>query len=88
MADGEAVPQRYHGAAVSSSAGAIVTSTSSGTSLNKPVVKRFTRNEVPDSVLHNEGINAAIASLPANYNFEIHKTVWRLQQAGAKQVGA
>jgi hypothetical protein len=28
-----------------------------------------------------------MSALPANYNFEIHKTVWRIQQAGAKQVG-
>jgi len=30
--------------------------------------------------------NTAIAALPANYNFEIHKTVWRLRQAAAKRV--
>ena len=42
---------------------------------------------VPDSVLHDAVLNAAIAALPANYNFEIHKCVWRLREAGARCIG-
>jgi 2-(3-amino-3-carboxypropyl)histidine synthase len=42
---------------------------------------------VPDSVLHDPVLNAAIAALPANYNFEIHKCVWRLREAGARCIG-
>lgn len=42
--------------------------------------------QVPADILHNAALNAAIALLPANYNFEIHKTVWRLRQAGATRV--
>ncbi|KXZ49629.1 hypothetical protein GPECTOR_20g486 [Gonium pectorale] len=49
-------------------------------------VKRFVRQQVPDDILHNEQLNEAIRVLPANYNFEIHKTVWRLRQAGARTV--
>lgn len=37
------------------------------------------RNVIPDSILKNAGLNQAISILPANYNFEIHKTVWRIQ---------
>lgn len=49
-------------------------------------VKRFVKQQVPDKVLHDKALNAAISALPANYNFEIHKTVWRIKQAGAKTV--
>lgn len=48
--------------------------------------RRFVRQQVPDEVLQDPKLNAAIAALPANYNFEIHKTVWRLRQAAAKRV--
>lgn len=51
-----------------------------------PAVKRFVKQQVPDDILHNAALNAAAAVLPANYNFEIHKTVWRLRQAGARTV--
>ncbi|WIA41194.1 hypothetical protein OEZ86_004809 [Tetradesmus obliquus] len=44
------------------------------------------RQQVPDSILNNAALIAAMSVLPANYNFEIHKTVWRIQQAGASQV--
>ncbi len=36
------------------------------------------RNRIPDEILENEMLNRAIGLLPANYNFEIHKTVWRI----------
>ena len=39
-----------------------------------------------DEILHNESLNQAIAKLPSNYNFEIHKTVHRIIQAKAKTV--
>eukprot|EP00798_Chlamydomonas_sp_ICE-L_P011764 gene11764-8953_t len=66
--------------------GAPTSATAAPPSAAPPTVKRFVRKQVPDSVLQNEALNAAIAVLPPNYNFEIHKTVWRVQQAGAKQV--
>lgn len=43
--------------------------------------------QVPESITSNAALSAAMSVLPPNYNFEIHKTVWRIQQAGAKQVG-
>ncbi|GBF93141.1 diphthamide biosynthesis [Raphidocelis subcapitata] len=48
--------------------------------------RRFVRQQVPDEVLNDPALNAAMAVLPANYNFEIPKTVWRLRQAGAARV--
>ena len=44
------------------------------------------RNAIPDEILHNESLNAAIEKLPPNYNFEIHKTIHRILQAKAKTV--
>ena len=41
---------------------------------------------IPEEILKDHRLNAAIATLPANYNFEVHKTVWRVRQAGAKRV--
>ncbi|XP_065663605.1 2-(3-amino-3-carboxypropyl)histidine synthase subunit 1 isoform X4 [Hydra vulgaris] len=43
-------------------------------------------NQIPDDILNNEQLNAAISKLPSNYNFEIHKTIWRLRQAQSKRV--
>jgi 2-(3-amino-3-carboxypropyl)histidine synthase len=48
--------------------------------------KRIIGQQVPSDILNNEQLNAAIAILPANYNFEIHKTVWRIRNVGAKRV--
>ena len=42
--------------------------------------------QVPADILHNAALNAAIALLPANYSFEVHKTLWRIRQAGARRV--
>ena len=42
--------------------------------------------QVPDEVLNDPELNAAINCLPKNYNFEIHKTVWRVRETGAKTV--
>ena len=36
-------------------------------------------NSIPDEVLNDAVLNAAIeSSLPNNYNFEIHKIIWRV----------
>eukprot|EP00955_Chlamydomonas_euryale_P055981 356274-Chlamydomonas_euryale.AAC.6 len=51
-----------------------------------PAPKAFVRQQVPDRILRDEALNAAIAALPPNYNFEIHKTVWRAEQAGVRNV--
>ncbi|CAE7551620.1 dph1, partial [Symbiodinium microadriaticum] len=52
----------------------------------KRVAPQRRRNQIPDDIVHNEALNSAIALLPANYNFEIHKTVWRVKSDSAKLV--
>ena len=43
-------------------------------------------SQIPAEILNNANINAAITVLPKNYNFEIHKTVWRVRQCKASTV--
>lgn len=43
--------------------------------------------DIPTDITENEYLNNAIvAGLPPNYDFEIHKTIWRIRQAKAKNV--
>lgn len=37
------------------------------------------RNQIPDDILLDGPLNKAIKQLPLNYNFEIHKTLWRIR---------
>lgn len=50
----------------------------------KPVIKSI--NKIPDSIQNNLELQKAIDILPKNYNFEIHKTIWRIQQLKSKIV--
>ncbi|KAK2110574.1 Diphthamide biosynthesis protein 1 [Saguinus oedipus] len=43
-------------------------------------------NQVPPEILNNPQLQTAVQVLPSNYNFEIPKTIWRIQQAQAKKV--
>jgi 2-(3-amino-3-carboxypropyl)histidine synthase len=44
-------------------------------------------NEIPDSIAKNEALLRAIAqSLPSDYEFEIPKTIWRIEQTKAQSV--
>ncbi|OAY31907.1 2-(3-amino-3-carboxypropyl)histidine synthase subunit 1 [Manihot esculenta] len=52
----------------------------------KPVPKRFVKNQIPDTILNDPSLNAAISLLPSNYNLEIHKCVWRIRSTGAKRL--
>ncbi|XP_012284047.1 2-(3-amino-3-carboxypropyl)histidine synthase subunit 1 [Orussus abietinus] len=56
----------------------------------KPVRKVFKApvkvNKIPQELLNDPLLNAAIAVLPENYNFEIHKTIWRIKEIKAKRV--
>lgn len=56
----------------------------------KPVRKVFKApvrvNKIPNELLNDPLLNAAIAALPSNYNFEVHKTVWRIRETRAKRV--
>ncbi|EIW69855.1 hypothetical protein TREMEDRAFT_29921 [Tremella mesenterica DSM 1558] len=50
---------------------------------NRP---RRVANLVPDDILHDPVLNAAIEELPKNYNFEIHKTIHLIRRDGVKIV--
>ena len=43
-------------------------------------------SQIPTEILNNVELNSAISVLPSNYNFEIHKTVWRIRQTDSKCV--
>ncbi|KAF5576242.1 diphthamide biosynthesis 1 [Fusarium pseudoanthophilum] len=43
-------------------------------------------NQVPKEILENTDLKAAITLLPTNYNFEIPKTIHRIQTSNAKRV--
>lgn len=43
-------------------------------------------NNVPEEILNDKGINEAVALLPRNYRFEIHKTIHRIRTSGAKKI--
>ena len=48
--------------------------------------RRKIATQIPSEILQNPDLNQAISALPENYNFEIHKTVWRTKQTNAKCV--
>ena len=43
-------------------------------------------NQIPDDILNDPAINEAIALLPANYTFEIHKTIHRIRSLQSKRI--
>ena len=43
-------------------------------------------NQVPPEILNDPSINAAIALLPPNYSFELHKTIHRIRTNGSTKV--
>lgn len=52
----------------------------------KRVVAKRGANRIPDDILNDKSINDDIAVLPSNYNFEIHKTIWRIRTLESKRV--
>ncbi len=44
-------------------------------------------NQIPDDILHDENLNAAIRQLPSNYSFEVHKTIHHIRKNNATTVG-
>ena len=55
---------------------------------SKPAPQRVVRvaSQIPPDLLNDAALAQAIAILPANYNFEIYKTIWRVREAQAKMV--
>jgi len=42
--------------------------------------------QIPPDILNDPLLNQAIGQLPANYSFEIHKTIHHIRKNGAKMV--
>ncbi|KII95800.1 hypothetical protein PLICRDRAFT_97134 [Plicaturopsis crispa FD-325 SS-3] len=53
---------------------------------SKPGVSPAIANQIPQDILTDENLNAAIRQLPSNYSFEIHKTIHHVRKNGAKMV--
>lgn len=43
-------------------------------------------NKIPGELINDPILNAAIAALPSNYNFEIHKSIWRIRETKSTRV--
>lgn len=43
-------------------------------------------NQIPQEILQDVQINAAIKALPSNYSFEIHKTIHHIRKNNSKMV--
>ncbi|KAH8105933.1 putative diphthamide synthesis protein-domain-containing protein [Cristinia sonorae] len=43
-------------------------------------------NQIPQEILNDVQLNAAISALPSNYSFEIHKTIWHVRKNNVKMV--
>jgi len=54
--------------------------------VTRPARKIRFNNAVPDNILNDSALNSAIALLPDNYNFEIHKSVWKVKSESIKTV--
>lgn len=50
----------------------------------KPTIRSV--NKIPDEILNDPLLNRACETLPQNYNFEIHKTIWRIRSLKAQRV--
>jgi len=50
------------------------------------VVRRGGANRIPDDITNDPRLNDDMLVLPSNYNFEVHKTVWRIRSLGSKRV--
>ncbi|XP_078404320.1 2-(3-amino-3-carboxypropyl)histidine synthase subunit 1 isoform X1 [Cetorhinus maximus] len=48
--------------------------------------RRRVANQIPEEILNDRELQEAGHALPSNYNFEIHKTIWKIKQAEAKRV--
>ncbi|XP_036359568.1 2-(3-amino-3-carboxypropyl)histidine synthase subunit 1 isoform X2 [Octopus sinensis] len=48
--------------------------------------KRRATNKIPEDILNDPQLQSAIDELPRNYNFEIHKSIWRIRSTGAQRV--
>jgi len=59
------------------------TSTAAPTPSTRPHRVVRVAQQIPPSLLEDPELAKAVSVLPANYNFEIYKTIWRIQKAKA-----
>ncbi|EKM59144.1 uncharacterized protein PHACADRAFT_249390 [Phanerochaete carnosa HHB-10118-sp] len=43
-------------------------------------------NQIPQEILQDSQLNAAMKALPSNYSFEIHKTIYHVRKNSSKMV--
>lgn len=43
-------------------------------------------NQIPDEILYDPKLKAAVQKLPDNYNFEIYKTIWKIRATNSMRV--
>jgi 2-(3-amino-3-carboxypropyl)histidine synthase len=53
---------------------------------SKPGISSAIANQIPQDILSDVQLNNAIKQLPANYSFEIHKTIHHVRKHNAKMV--
>lgn len=53
---------------------------------SKPGAPTTIANQIPQEILTDALLNRAIAQLPSNYSFEIHKTIHHVRKNKAKMV--
>ncbi|KAG6911631.1 hypothetical protein DXG01_007881 [Tephrocybe rancida] len=53
---------------------------------SRPGVSAIINHQIPQDILHDDQLNAAIAQLPPNYSFEIHKTIHHVRKNNATMV--
>ena len=53
---------------------------------SKPGVSSLLANQIPQDILNDSQLNAAIKALPSNYSFEIHKTIHHIRKNNASMV--
>ncbi|ORZ41518.1 putative diphthamide synthesis protein-domain-containing protein [Catenaria anguillulae PL171] len=57
-----------------------------GESQSSGAAAKVKRGAIPDSILNDPLLNAAVSALPANYNFEIHKSIHQIREFNATRV--
>ncbi|KAL1243468.1 2-(3-amino-3-carboxypropyl)histidine synthase subunit [Trichinella spiralis] len=54
--------------------------------LKQKNMRRSIVRGIPVEILEDERLNAAVNMLPSNYDFEIHKTIWKIRREKIKRV--
>ena len=49
----------------------------------RPKVAKRAVHAIPQEILDDPLLAACMQQLPSNYSFEVHKTIWKVREAGA-----